>query len=98
MKTKIALGSFVVVVVVVMCLIPLNIPGGDRSFARGAIVVVGFILLVLLARADTFYCPKCDADTGRFRARLTGRVSKQDKLRCRKRGCQMNGYGAPLDD
>ena len=98
MKTKLGLGSFIVIVVAVLCLIPLDMPRGDRNFARGAIVVVGFLLLVLLALADIFYCPKCGADTGRFRARLTGRVSKQDRLRCRKCGCRMNGYGQPLND
>jgi len=98
MKTKIILGSFVVAVMGVLCIVPLNMPRGDQSFARGVIVCGGLVLLVVLALADTFYCPKCGRDTGHFRARLTGRVSRQDRVICRHCGCRMNGYGRPLKD
>jgi len=95
MKAKIILCCLIVVGMTLMYLFPLNVPAGDRAFARGLLVVAGLVCVALVATAEVFYCPKCGADTGHFRGKLNGRVTRQGTMICKKCGHQMNAYGRP---
>lgn len=82
MRTKIYLSIFIVALVVTVQFVPLHgMPSGDPSFARKLFLVLGATILLIVAFAKVFHCPRCGADTGRFIGRFSGQISKNRNFR-----------------